>query len=628
MSQKPPTRAMRENPDLDQLKRQAKELLEDYRARQPDALAEVNFYHRTPTPETFGLHDAQYVLARTYGFESWPKLKAAVQGATNTNLHQAAERGDFAAVRELLTRRPELARGDRRALQIAVLRRDLAMTELLLEFEADPGGGEWTSPYGIARDRGYDEIVDAIRAARTKRGEHGLQGSIEALGKFERVAKSGNEEALCAVLDEHPELAEITLANGMSMLHQAVCHGALRITNWLLDHGADVNRKAALALFHGATFLPNSPQGWTPIDFAATGHGGDWLFDTRKFERIAKVLLDHGAHLTPLSAATLGRWDYLKTFSKRELEGKGLLEASVKGNQPELLRRLLDLGLDPDELIQVGHMSEPTWSSGGPLFQAVVLGRFEPARLLVERGANPNARVFTAGSPADRAYGGDNAEMIALIEQYGGWIDAGLAGGLGKTEVARRMLVGEIDPHLETTAFSAQPVAEQLLYYAASSQSVDIVRMALDHIDWPPDDARWFWMLFRPVDYYDGQRKMECLECFKLILARCSPHLRAAENGQSMLHQAIEGDHGIGFELAAILLDAGAHLDIRDKILLSTPLGWACRWGRLEMVKLFIERGADIIEADAEPWATPRAWAEKKGRREILDLIDKSITPG
>jgi hypothetical protein len=46
------------------------------------------------------------------------------------------------------------------------------------------------------------------------------------------------------------------------------------------------------------------------------------------------------------------------------------------------------------------------------------------------------------------------------------------------------------------------------------------------------------------------------------------------------------------------------------------------------MVKLFIERGADIIEADAEPWATPRAWAEKKGRREILDLIDKSITPG
>jgi hypothetical protein len=28
------------------------------------------------------LHDAQLVLARSYGFESWPKLKAAVDGVT------------------------------------------------------------------------------------------------------------------------------------------------------------------------------------------------------------------------------------------------------------------------------------------------------------------------------------------------------------------------------------------------------------------------------------------------------------------------------------------------------------------------------------------------------------------
>ena len=50
MSQKPPTRAMRENPDIDQLKRQAKELLEAYRTSSPEALAEVTAYHRTATP--------------------------------------------------------------------------------------------------------------------------------------------------------------------------------------------------------------------------------------------------------------------------------------------------------------------------------------------------------------------------------------------------------------------------------------------------------------------------------------------------------------------------------------------------------------------------------------------------
>jgi hypothetical protein len=81
----PPTRAMRETPDIDQLRRQARELLEAYRAQSPDAVVEVAAHHRTATPETFALHDAQFVLARAYGFESWPKLKAAVDGVTTAS---------------------------------------------------------------------------------------------------------------------------------------------------------------------------------------------------------------------------------------------------------------------------------------------------------------------------------------------------------------------------------------------------------------------------------------------------------------------------------------------------------------------------------------------------------------
>ncbi|HTA43832.1 MAG TPA: hypothetical protein VK789_15360, partial [Bryobacteraceae bacterium] len=87
MSQKPPTRAMRENPDIDQLRRQARELLEAYRASSAEAIAEVSAYHRTADIESFALHDAQFVLARSYGFESWPKLKAAVDGVTAAKLH-------------------------------------------------------------------------------------------------------------------------------------------------------------------------------------------------------------------------------------------------------------------------------------------------------------------------------------------------------------------------------------------------------------------------------------------------------------------------------------------------------------------------------------------------------------
>jgi ankyrin repeat protein len=68
---------------------------------------------------------------------------------------------------------------------------------------------------------------------------------------------------------------------------------------------------------------------------------------------------------------------------------------------------------------------------------------------------------------------------------------------------------------------------------------------------------------------------------------------------------------------ATMLLDAGARLDVRDDLLESTPLGWACRWGREELVTVFLQRGADAMEPDAEPWATPLAWAKKKGHASI-----------
>jgi ankyrin repeat protein len=72
---------------------------------------------------------------------------------------------------------------------------------------------------------------------------------------------------------------------------------------------------------------------------------------------------------------------------------------------------------------------------------------------------------------------------------------------------------------------------------------------------------------------------------------------------------------------AAMLLDAGARLDVRDDLLRSTPLGWACRWGRLELAKLLLARGSDPVEADAEPWAAPRAWAEKMGHEAVLKVL-------
>ena len=72
-----------------------------------------------------------------------------------------------------------------------------------------------------------------------------------------------------------------------------------------------------------------------------------------------------------------------------------------------------------------------------------------------------------------------------------------------------------------------------------------------------------------------------------------------------------------------MLLDAGAPLDVREPWEKSTPLGWACCFGRADMARPFLERGADPVEAEAEPWATPRAWAKRKGHAAILALLDE-----
>lgn len=636
MNRQAPVRAMREHPDLDQLKRQAREMLAACRARQPEALHEFAFHLPQLDAGNAALHDAQFVLARSYGFQSWSKLKAAVDGVTAARLHAAVEGDDIDTARALLRRRPEivdLGRGEARALHMAVLRGSAAMVQLLLEHGADPYAGIWpnrdaTSAYCLARERNHDDLVVLMDEALARRGMRGPQRPGEDTRKLGAAFSSGSEEAVIAVFEQHPHLMEMCPADGTTMLHQMASRRSLRIMKWLIDHGADVNARSRMQFAMWNTTMARSKAGFTPIEFAALGDSERAFFDYQSYQAAAQLLLDHGAEPGPLSAATLGRWDWLGQRPKQELEGTGVLEAAVKGNQSETLRRLLDLGLDPDERMPVGALEEQNWTAAGPLFHAVILQRIDMARLLLERGADPNAGVWTAGSPAYRAYEGGNAELIGLIERHGGWIDAGSAGYARRVDFARRMLAGEIDGHITPNDFSGHSVAEQLLWGGGSSGCAEIVRMALEHLDWRADDPRWFWMLWRPLPGHedlDERQQADCIATFRLILERCGPNHRAPEHGQTMLHEVIARDHNVGVALATLLLDAGARMDVRDRLLESTPLGWACRWGRAEIVRLLLSRGADPGEADAPAWATPRAWAQKKGHHAIVRMLDQVL---
>jgi hypothetical protein len=75
---------------LEHLRKRAKELLRDYRGGESSAVQRVRAVR--PKADAIALADAQFVLAREYGFESWPKLVHHVAGLqTPAPLEQFAE---------------------------------------------------------------------------------------------------------------------------------------------------------------------------------------------------------------------------------------------------------------------------------------------------------------------------------------------------------------------------------------------------------------------------------------------------------------------------------------------------------------------------------------------------------
>jgi ankyrin repeat protein len=536
-----PTRSLRAQPDLDQLKRQAKDLLAAFRSGQPEITAEVTAHYRGADPATFALHDAQLVVARAYGFESWPRLKAYVDGVTVAGLADAVRAGDIGKVRAMLAARPELAHMDmaehneHRALHYAVLDRNPEMVRVLMEHGADPFKGIWphrdaTGALTIATDRGYDEIVAIINEALQRRSaEEAAQRPNRAGDVPNVVGTNANHEATVAAI-----------ANGDA--------------DWLRAR-------------HAEGTLTDPPGSY------------------------------------------------------------GLVTRAVIGNRADMLTLLLDLGRDPDERRRLDDLDDIVYTWGEPLRACAIAGKPELAEILLQRGADPNPSIYAASTPMFEAYQRGNQDIIAVLERHGGFADALVAGYFGLIEEARRMLADEAAGRLRPrTVPDGGTVAPRLLDCGADGGRPDIVRLALEHLDWPPGDARWHWNLMRPLGTHGEGDRGRYLECFQLMVDRAGGEA-PGPSGRTILHDICAGwprktmTAEERLALATIVLDAGARLDRRDDLLKSTPLGWASRWGRLELVTLFLERGADRIEADAEPWATPRAWAQKMKHAAVLAVL-------
>src|SRR5262245_61051466 len=103
-------------PDIEQLKHQVKDLLKSCKSGESTAIERIRKSHPRGAQieiSNVRLSDTQLVIAREYGFESWPKLKTAVddilmgQGDPGMLLHRAFRDDNAGLVRKLLARYPE-----------------------------------------------------------------------------------------------------------------------------------------------------------------------------------------------------------------------------------------------------------------------------------------------------------------------------------------------------------------------------------------------------------------------------------------------------------------------------------------------------------------------------------------
>jgi hypothetical protein len=225
-----PTRTLPSHPDLAQLKRQAKELLKDFAAGNAVAAAEIAGHYRGADAKTFALSDAQLVLARAYGFRSWPALKAFVDGVTVSRLVAAVCAGDAAAVRVMVARRPEIINLDvaendeHQALHHAVLTRQPDLVRLLMQLGAEPRKGIYphrqaTTALALATERGYDELVAIILEEERRRPRSPMAAlpgpDVRALNA---AVEQNDEPAIISALDAHPGLVNASDPTGRTAL--------------------------------------------------------------------------------------------------------------------------------------------------------------------------------------------------------------------------------------------------------------------------------------------------------------------------------------------------------------------------------------------------------------------------
>jgi ankyrin repeat protein len=407
-----PVRRLPVRPDLDQLHRQAKELLKAIHIGDASAIAELREHHPEPVdPGAAKLADAQLALARSYQAPSWTRLVQAVK------LADAIWRDDLETVRALIDANPWLIHED------VLIRND----------------SNWGAPMTFAANLGHDRIIRFLYSRGAKdlepaAGRAALQGKADTVRVIWDLAGRPSPEKM--------GWGFASPAYTLSVEGTAILFALGRTVDG--PHGVDTNAIEHLL----GTDSRNPPAK----------------------HRILEMWIEHGfeAPDTPVMALHRGRLDLLEAHLARDpglltrtfdiaevypltrasskerytaqgtpVHGTTLLHIAAYFDELEIAEWLLDRGMDPDAPAAVDADGYGGYTA---LFSTVVsqhnfwvnYGKGQPddarfTRLLLDRGANPNVRASLRARLEEGHGGGPLREYrdvtpLSWGEQYAGKI--------------------------------------------------------------------------------------------------------------------------------------------------------------------------------------------------------------
>jgi ankyrin repeat protein len=611
-------------PSLEQLRKQAKDLLRAVRAGDADAAARVSaIIPRNGSTDDFALADAQFVLAREHGFQSWSALGqhvesldpraavpprrppirpiewesskvvtlasgSSVAADTVWSMFLAAHAGDLSRVKALEARHPGLARHEYNytpPFHFAAREGHAQLVRYLLDLGADPA--YQTYPFGetmltFAEDRQDAAVASVLRERLTRRFQL-TEGTKEIL----EAARTGDLARVQAELRRDPALARGSNDIGMTPLHAAANSGHVAVVRALLEARAPVD-----AVMN---------DGYRPIHNALMPRGR--VRPAKEASRaVADALIAAGAEYTIVVALLMGDRAFARSALDRDASLANFedtchrrpISIAADRDDLEMVRLLLERGADP-------NLPEEGAPRGQALWTAVYYKRREMARVLVEHGADPNAMVESSGTPMMHAL--KDPELYALLRAHGG-IDEPTEREQFRRSIGDDLKAAELwlEKHPTTIHDEGANWNEGILAGPANEGNHALIKLLLRHGAKVPKVSKWGRF------YYFKHTDTAAL----LLENGMDPNHMNWHYTTLLHHVASDGD----LPKARLLVDHGADINAIDEEYRSTPLGFAARWGQRDMVAFLLERGADPNLA-GDPWATPLAWARKKGHSEI-----------